>query len=160
MTVVFWTGFFGGFASLMLRTQLFGPQGLGLLVGTLACASAADIFAFFGGSVLGRHQLAPRISPGKTVEGVLIGAVASVLVGWLLVSQLHPFGVGSGLALGVVAAVMAPLGDLAESAFKRQVKVKDSSNLLPGHGGMLDRIDGILFTLPVAFYLFMILHLK
>jgi len=157
--MVLWVGLFGSFASLMLRPADFGPDGLGLLVGTLATAVAADVFAFFGGSLVGRHPLAPRISPGKTVEGVVIGGIAAVLVGALGVARIHPFDPVSGLALGVLAAVIVPLGDLAESALKRLVDAKDSSRLLPGHGGMLDRIDGILLLLPCAYALFSLMRL-
>jgi len=157
--LVMWVGLFGSFASLMLRPADFGPQGLGLFVGTLATAVAADVFAFFGGSLLGRRPLAPRISPGKTVEGVVIGGLAAVLVGAFGVARIHPFDLASGLALGVLAALIVPLGDLAESALKRLVDAKDSSRLLPGHGGMLDRIDGILLLLPCAYALFSLMHL-
>lgn len=157
--LVLWIGLFGGFAALLLRRSEFGPDGLGLLIGVLATAVSADVFAFFGGSLVGRHPLAPQISPGKTVEGVVIGGVAAVLVGMFGVARMHPFDLASGLALGILAAVVVPLGDLAESALKRLVDAKDSSRLLPGHGGMLDRIDGILLLLPCAYALFMLTHL-
>jgi phosphatidate cytidylyltransferase len=160
MVMVVWVGLFGSFAGLLLRHALFGSGGLGLLVGTLLCATAADVFAFAGGSLFGKHKLAPAISPGKTVEGVVIGGVAALVIGALFVPLIHPFTLTAGLAIGIVAALIAPVGDLAESALKRSVSAKDSSRLLPGHGGMLDRIDGILIVLPVAFYLFLSLHLR
>ncbi|MCI2975021.1 MAG: phosphatidate cytidylyltransferase [Ferrimicrobium sp.] len=160
MVMVVWVGLFGSFAGLLLRPALFGSGGLGLLVGTLLCATAADVFAFAGGSLFGKHKLAPAISPGKTVEGVVIGGVAALVIGALFVPLIHPFTLTAGLAIGIVAALIAPVGDLAESALKRSVSAKDSSRLLPGHGGMLDRIDGILIVLPVAFYLFLSLHLR
>jgi CDP-diglyceride synthetase len=160
MVMVVWVGLFGSFAGLMLRQSLFGVGGLGLLVGTLLCTTTADVFAFFGGSLFGKHKLAPAISPGKTIEGVLIGGLATVLVGGLVLPLIHPFTLTAGILIGIAVAIVAPVGDLAESALKRSVSVKDSSRLLPGHGGMLDRIDGILMVLPVAFYLFLSLHLR
>lgn len=160
MVIVVWVGLFGAFAGLLLRHALFGDGGLGLLIGALLCATTADVFAFFGGSLLGKHKLAPAISPGKTVEGVLIGGVAAILVGAFALPLIHPFTLEAGVLIGVASAIIAPVGDLAESALKRSVSAKDSSRLLPGHGGMLDRIDGILIVLPVAFYLFLSLHLR
>ena len=160
MVMVVWVGLFGSFAGLMLRHSLFGAGGLGLLVGTLLCTTTADVFAFFGGSLFGKHKLAPAISPGKTIEGVIIGGVATVLVAGLVLPLIHPFTLTAGLLIGLAVAIIAPVGDLAESALKRSVSAKDSSRLLPGHGGMLDRIDGILIVLPVAFYLFLSLHLR
>ncbi|WP_298344970.1 phosphatidate cytidylyltransferase [Ferrimicrobium sp.] len=160
MVIVVWVGLFGAFAGLLLRHALFGDGGLGLLIGALLCATTADVFAFFGGSLLGKHKLAPAISPGKTVEGVLIGGAAAILVGAFALPLIHPFTLEAGVLIGVASAIIAPVGDLAESALKRSVSAKDSSRLLPGHGGMLDRIDGILIVLPVAFYLFLSLHLR
>jgi len=157
--VVVWVGVLGTYASLIIRRADFGADGLGLLIGVIGCAAAADTFAYFGGSLLGSHQLAPRVSPTKSIEGFLVGAAASILVGALVLPHLHPFTVESGTLLGAVAAFLTPLGDLVESALKREVHVKDSSRLLPGHGGMLDRIDGILFVLPAAYYLFLVLHI-
>ncbi|MHB8189676.1 MAG: phosphatidate cytidylyltransferase [Ferrimicrobium sp.] len=157
--VVLWLGVLGSYGSLILRNGDFGSGGLGLLVGVLLCASAADIFAYFGGSIFGKHRLAPRVSPSKSVEGLVIGAVGAVLVGALLVARIHPFTETTALALGLIAAIITPLGDLVESAMKREVRVKDSSRLLPGHGGMLDRIDGIVFVMPFAYYLFLAVHI-
>jgi phosphatidate cytidylyltransferase len=160
LLMVGWVGLFGSFGGLILRHALFGADGLGLLVGVLLCATGADVFAFFGGSLFGKHKMAPSISPGKTVEGVVIGGVASLLIGGIILPHVHPFTLTAGILLGLVAAIIAPIGDLAESSLKRSVAAKDSSRLLPGHGGMLDRIDGILIVLPVAFYLFLSLHLR
>jgi phosphatidate cytidylyltransferase len=154
-----WVGVLGSFATLLLRPQDFGPSGLGLLLGTLICVVADDTFAFFTGSFLGRHLLAPRISPSKTVEGLFGGAVAAVLAGALIVSHIHPFSPVDGAFLGAVVACFEPIGDLAESALKREAGIKDSSNLLPGHGGMLDRIDGVIFVLPAVFLLFRLLKI-
>ncbi len=154
-----WVGGLGSFGSALLSPSRFGGEGVGLLIGTLICTSAADTFAYFGGSLLGRHKLAERVSPNKTVEGVAIGGVASIAFGALALPHIHPFTIVAGALIGLVVALVGPLGDLAESALKREVKMKDSSRILPGHGGMLDRIDGILFVLPVAYALFMLLRL-
>jgi phosphatidate cytidylyltransferase len=111
-----------------------------------------DTFAYFAGHALGRHKLMPRISPGKTWEGFFGGAVGSVLfaLGARLVlpgldRELSP---GLALAVGLGGAVLGPLGDLAESMVKRAAGVKDSGRIIPGHGGLLDRIDALLFVAP------------
>ena len=110
---------------------------------------ANDTFAYFTGRFLGKRPLAPRISPKKTWEGFWGGATGSLLgalvVKWLFLPKL---GVGAALLVGAGGAVLGPLGDLCESALKRAAGVKDSSRLLPGHGGLLDRIDAVLFVAP------------
>lgn len=119
----------------------------------VAIVWASDIFAYYGGRALGRRRLAPKISPGKTVEGAVIGWIAAVAAGLAvetLVSGRPPAAFAGYVAL---VAVFAQIGDLAESALKRSGGVKDSSRLLPGHGGMLDRIDGLLFAAPVFYVL-------
>jgi phosphatidate cytidylyltransferase len=135
---------------------------------------AGDIFAYFVGKSMGRHLMAPRISPKKTWEGAAASLVASVGVGWLLFHYALPlssallraglierrdgiFGLeqpamGPIILLTVVLNIAAQLGDLVESLIKRGAGVKDSGALLPGHGGMLDRIDALLFAAPVLWY--------
>ena len=110
-----------------------------------------DTGAFFAGHFFGRHKLAPRISPGKTWEGVAGGLVLSVTAALLI--TIRPLGVPWYLAvlLGVLIAVAATVGDLAESLIKRQTHVKDSGQFMPGHGGILDRIDSLLFAVIVVF---------
>ncbi len=118
---------------------------------------AGDIAAYYGGRALGRHRLAPVISPAKTVEGAVAGTVASLVVGLLLARVLiDEADRGSLWVFGIIVlatSIAAQLGDLAESAIKRSAGVKDSSTLLPGHGGMLDRIDSVLFAAPVFYFL-------
>lgn len=118
---------------------------------------AGDIGAYYVGRAFGRHKLAPRISPKKTVEGAAGGAVASVL-GGLAFHRFYALAepVAAVTALALVIAVMGQLGDAAESLFKRGAAVKDSSTLIPGHGGVLDRIDSLLFAIPVT-YVYMLL---
>ena len=117
---------------------------------------AADTAAFFVGHAFGRHPLASRVSPGKTVEGA-VGGVLGGVAGALAVRALGlpglPF--APAAALGVGVAVLGIVGDLVESLIKRWAGVKDSGALFPGHGGMLDRIDSLLFGAPVLYYYFL-----
>ena len=115
----------------------------------------ADTAAYFGGRALGKRQLAPVISPNKTVEGavsaLLAGPIGAVFYGYVVLPRLgSSLGAPGLLALGLVVAAAATLGDLAESALKRECGVKDSSGLLPGHGGLLDRMDSLLWSIPAA----------
>jgi phosphatidate cytidylyltransferase len=130
-----------------------GPWRLGLL---LAIIMASDTAAFFVGSAWGRTKLAPRISPHKTVEGALGGLVGGV-IGALAIRQLGLPGMplGHAVGLGLLVAGLGILGDLDESLLKRWAGVKDSGTLFPGHGGMLDRLDSLLFGAPVLYYYFL-----
>jgi phosphatidate cytidylyltransferase len=130
-----------------------------LLMLPLLVTWASDIGAFFVGRAVGRHKLIPKVSPGKTVEGAIGGVAASVLVAWAFAefvlrdsAQLgfkwFPWGV---IVFGVAISVAAQIGDLFESLIKREAGVKDSSRILPGHGGILDRLDSLFFVLPVSF---------
>src|SRR5207248_1363584 len=114
---------------------------------------AADAFAYFTGLLIGRHKMTPVLSPGKTWEGLAGGTVVAILVPFFALYHQHFLTVGESLALGVVIAVVAPLGDLFESALKRDMGVKDSGHLLAGHGGMLDRLDALLFASVASYYL-------
>jgi phosphatidate cytidylyltransferase len=119
----------------------------------LLAVFASDACAYFTGLVLGRHKLAPTLSPGKTWEGLAGGTIAAVLVPFFALYHQDFLTVGEAIALGVVIAVVAPLGDLFESALKRDMNVKDTGRLLAGHGGMLDRIDALLFASLGSYYL-------
>jgi phosphatidate cytidylyltransferase len=113
---------------------------------------ACDTGAFFSGRAFGRHKLAPAISPGKTWEGAAGGLVAALVMAFALgtlLLRLEPRLTG---ALGLLVAVLAPVGDLGESALKRELGLKDFGGVLPGHGGVLDRFDSLLFTAPVVYY--------
>ena len=119
---------------------------------------AGDTAAYYGGRTMGRHRLAPRISPNKTVEGAVSGAVASAAVGLLLAVRLMEVPPSALLGVSIlVTAVAGQVGDLFESAMKRSAEIKDSSTLLPGHGGMLDRIDSLLFAAPVFYFLLLLI---
>ena len=149
-----YVGGLGGFAGLLLA----GDDGVGLILGVALCAIAYDVFGFFVGSQFGKSPIAPRVSPNKSFEGTLAGMVAAVLVGWLIVSRIEPWSPGKGAVLGLFVAAGAFLGDLCESMLKRDLGVKDFGSLLPGHGGVLDRFDSLLFCLPITYYL--ALHLN
>jgi phosphatidate cytidylyltransferase len=114
---------------------------------------AGDIGAFFAGRMIGRHKLAPRLSPGKTWEGFLFGTAATVFVAFVALYKQDYLSIGESIVLGCVIAVAGPLGDLFESALKRDMQVKDSGRLLGGHGGVLDRLDAPLFAFVAAYYL-------
>ena len=124
-----------------------------LLLAVLATVWLADSAAYFAGKRFGRHKLAPEISPGKTWEGVAGAILASTLYGLALCYFLH---ISRWLIVGLwLIVVLSIMGDLFESLLKRQAGKKDSSHLLPGHGGVLDRIDGLISTLPlVLFYIY------
>jgi phosphatidate cytidylyltransferase len=144
-----YVGGLGGFAGLALGFD----DGVGLILGVVLCVIAYDVFGYFIGSQFGRSPIAPKISPNKTVAGTIAGMLASVAVGLIIVSMIDPFNARRGLALGVLVAIGAFLGDLCESMIKRDLGVKDFGTLLPGHGGVLDRFDGLLFCLPIVFFL-------
>lgn len=152
-----WVGVLGAHAALLLRMP--DNHGMAFLVGAVLVTIAYDTGAYIGGSVLGRHVMAPDVSPNKTWEGLVVGTVVAVAVGALGVGLIHPWNIWSGLLLGVVIAVVAPLGDLAESLVKRDLKLKDMGRILPGHGGVLDRFDAMIFVLPATYYLVTLLGL-
>jgi len=133
-----------------------GAWRLVMLLGTLVIA---DTFAFFVGHALGRRRLAPSISPGKTVEGALGGLVGGI-AGAFLIRQLGlpQLPALDTALLGAAVAAMGIAGDLLESLLKRWAGVKDSGGLFPGHGGMLDRLDSLLFGAPVLYYYFQYLR--
>jgi len=115
----------------------------------LGAVFLGDTGAYFVGKAIGRHKLHPKVSPNKTWEGAVGGLVGSALGGWLLALALDlPIATLPAILHAVVGGAIAQLGDLAESLVKRSFGVKDSGTLLPGHGGVLDRIDGVIFALP------------
>ena len=116
---------------------------------------ATDTGAYLAGVAFGRRPLMPRISPKKTVEGAVGGLLAAALVGWLCAKGFAVFITPLvGALLGLVLGVAAQVGDLVESMLKRDAGMKDSAELIPGHGGVLDRFDSLLFTVPVTYYYF------
>ncbi len=144
-------GYEVGSFHLMVGSWVSLPPGAWWLLTALLGVWGFDAAAFFSGRYLGRHKLAPRISPGKTWEGVVGGLVLSVIA--CVVLTVIPLGVPWYLAilLGLLIGIASTFGDLAESVIKRQMHVKDSGQIMPGHGGMLDRIDSLLFAIIVVY---------
>lgn len=145
---VTWVG--GGLACLLLVRDI--PEDGRLVVfTTLLAVFADDTAAFFVGRLVGRHRLAPVISPAKTWEGFLAGTLAAVAVVFFALYEQDVLTTGESLLLGLAIAIAATLGDLFESAVKRDLGVKDSGHVLAGHGGMLDRMDSLLWAGPTAY---------
>ncbi|MGZ0230580.1 MAG: phosphatidate cytidylyltransferase, partial [Acidimicrobiales bacterium] len=156
MLGISYIGILGSYGALMLKE----PNGIGMLLAAVIVTVAYDVGAFFVGTTVGRSPLS-EASPNKTKEGLVGGGLLAIAaaVGVVGIGGITPFGDVPGgvmpeaLALGLVAAVMAPLGDLFESLMKRDLGVKDMGSILPGHGGILDRFDALLFVLPSTYYL-------
>lgn len=148
----------GGMASylIQLRDLAFGP---GLVLFTFVLVWTNDSAAYFGGRAFGRHPLAPALSPKKTWEGLLAGTIGTVAVALAIVwaaAEMGPLAVAVPspwvvVAVALAVSVAGPLGDLSHSFIKRQFGAKDSSHLIPGHGGVWDRIDSLLFAAPVVY---------
>jgi phosphatidate cytidylyltransferase len=130
-----------------------GFQGLAWIFMVLLLVFCGDTGAYYTGTYLGRHKLCPAISPGKTLEGALGGLLATVAAGLIFrVSVLPQLPLVAAVIFFICIGCVAPCGDLFESVLKRAGKIKDSGVILPGHGGMLDRIDALLFAAPVAYF--------
>ena len=129
-------------------------DGAAWVIFTLLATFAVDTCAYFLGRAFGRHHLSSRLSPGKTWEGAIGGLVGGMAASLLLTFLLQPYGLSWSWAilLGFLIGLFAQLGDLAESALKRHAGVKESGQLIPGHGGMLDRLDSIVFTVVLVYY--------
>ncbi|MFC4666636.1 phosphatidate cytidylyltransferase [Falsiporphyromonas endometrii] len=138
-------------------TNNFTDLRSGMLLTIFILIWASDTFAFIGGSLFGKHKLFPSVSPNKTWEGFITGAISSVviatLVGYYLI-DIPSASIYMWPVLGIVVAATSTWGDLFESNLKRLAGVKDSGHLIPGHGGMLDRIDSALFALPAAYFVY------
>jgi len=146
---IYWIGL--AFAHAELLRQL--PHGNGVLIDLLVGTFLADSAAYLGGRLFGRRPLAPEISPHKTVEGLFCGMLIAVLA--VFVAGLYQpwLTQGDALLLGLAVAVLGPLGDLFESVVKRDAGVKDSGHLLGAHGGALDRLDAVIFTVVAGYYI-------
>jgi phosphatidate cytidylyltransferase len=128
------------------------PHYVGAILGYAMLVSAYDTFAYAVGASIGRHMLAPNVSPSKSIEGAVGATVATLALGGLALPAFEPWTLASGLTMAVITCVVAPIGDLAESMLKRDLAVKDMGFLLPGHGGILDRIDAMLLVAPALYY--------
>ena len=150
-----WVGLFGAFAGLLLA----GPHGVGLLLAAVLPTIGYDVGALFVGRSAGSRPLSPA-SPSKTIEGLAGGMLLAVVTAVLfsvIAGGVTPFNDWQeGLKLGLVVALIAPLGDLAESLVKRDLGIKDMGSIMPGHGGLLDRFDALLFVLPAVWYLVLV----
>ncbi|HEV2872715.1 MAG TPA: phosphatidate cytidylyltransferase [Actinomycetota bacterium] len=125
---------------------------VGALIGYAVLVVIYDTAAYATGVTIGRHPIAPQVSPNKSWEGAIGATVTCLLAGAFLVPLWEPWTPASGLVLAAATCVVAPLGDLAESMLKRDLAVKDMGWILPGHGGVLDRVDALLFMAPVLYY--------
>jgi phosphatidate cytidylyltransferase len=132
-----------------LRDALHGD---GLVIDVLVATFVGDTAAYFGGRFYGRTPLAPLISPNKTLEGLVAGVLAATLVFWAAGLYQDWLSGPHALLMGALVALAAPVGDLFESMIKRDLEVKDTGRLFGAHGGVLDRLDAVLFTIPVAYY--------
>lgn len=160
MFVFVWVGVFGSFAALLLAPGQFPHRhGIAFFLGAIIAAVLDDIGALTVGRWFGRHPFAHDVSPSKTWEGFAGGAVLAIVGSVVITSRIHPWTVDKALVLAIVVAVLAPIGDLCESLVKRDLKLKDMGSLLPGHGGMLDRFDALLFVMPATYYLVRLVHL-
>ncbi|MFZ5974520.1 MAG: phosphatidate cytidylyltransferase [Bacillota bacterium] len=151
--------FYAGLPFIMIFfTVRLQPASYGFIavLTAVACPLNSDVFAFFTGTVFGRAKLSPEISPNKTIEGSAGGVAGSIIAGlilWLWVQKIWGLSIGVEhfIILGILCSVTAQMGDLVASSIKRMAGIKDFGNIFPAHGGMLDRIDSILFTVPVAY---------
>jgi phosphatidate cytidylyltransferase len=147
-----WIGLGLGFVLLLRQMH---TEGRLIAFAVVLTVFAADTVAYFTGRAAGRHPLAPRLSPKKTWEGLVAGVLGGVFVSFIaLYDKRHDYlTVWQAIVLGLVVVTAAVLGDLFESAMKRDLEVKDTGRLLGGHGGMLDRVDALLFAAPAAYFL-------
>jgi phosphatidate cytidylyltransferase len=138
---------------LLLRREHVEPRLLAFTV--LLTVFAADTFAYFAGRLFGRHKMAPTLSPGKTWEGFVVGSLAGLFVAFIALysDRDHYLKIWEAVVLGIVVVLVAVAGDLFESMLKRDMQVKDTGRLLGGHGGVLDRVDALLFAAPAAYFL-------
>lgn len=153
MAVTFFGAFYisVGFAHVLLLRQ---PEafGISLTIVVLLATWTSDTVAYAVGHYLGHRPISPVISPKKTVEGTLAGFLGTIIVVLIAGKSLGWMGSGQFFLLGLVLAIAAPVGDLFESYLKRASHVKDAGTIIPGHGGILDRFDSLLFAAPAAFY--------
>ncbi len=140
----------GGFAYVLLLRSL--EHGMALAILLLACTILNDTFAYFVGRTIGRHKMAPHISPGKTIEGAAGGLVGSIVAALLVRLYSDWLPTRDAIVLGLAIGIVGQWGDLFESTFKRDFRVKDSGRILPGHGGVLDRFDSLLFAGFVGYW--------
>jgi len=135
-----------------------GAGGAGLVLFLVVLTQLNDVAQYCWGKLLGRHKALPTVSPGKTTEGLIGGVLTTTTLAWLLAPWLTPLGAVESLAAGLLIGLGGFIGDVTISALKRDLGVKDSGSLLPGHGGILDRIDSLIYTAPLFFHFVHYLH--
>jgi phosphatidate cytidylyltransferase len=146
---ILYIGFLLSYVSLVRNL----PNGKAWALFLILTVWAGDIFAFSGGSLFGKHKLYPKVSPKKSYEGLVGGIIGSILIAWVFSLLFLPrLGSGSCILLAIGIGILGQIGDFTESMLKRSAQVKDSGNLIPGHGGMLDRLDSFLFSSPFLYY--------
>jgi len=156
-----WIGIFGSYALLLISPISFSNKhGLAYLLGAVILTVTNDTSALFIGRWLGHRPLNSDLSPNKTIEGFVGALVMTLLAGLVILPMISPWSALHGLEVAVVLSFVIPMGDLFESMVKRTLGVKDLGHILPGMGGILDRVDGLLFTLPTMYYLAHILQLR
>ena len=147
ITGIFYVVFFSFHVTLAEQTEY------GILVWLIVItAFGTDIMAYFSGMALGRHKLCPKISPKKTIEGSIGGILGSVILSGLFGYFFAPEVMLHCIFIGILGGIVSQFGDLTASIFKRKMGIKDYGNLIPGHGGILDRFDSVLFTGPMVYY--------
>jgi phosphatidate cytidylyltransferase len=129
-------------------TQIVSTQ---LLIAFFIMVWCNDVFAYVVGSLIGKHKLYQKVSPNKTWEGTIGGLIFTMLAAFIISKFFEVYDLNTWLVLGFIISIFASLGDLIESMIKRQVGVKDSGSIMPGHGGVLDRFDGVIFAIPAVY---------
>lgn len=157
MTTVYALGYLGMIAIIPMQ---YNPNGgsLGLLFYILILTVSNDFIQMFCGKALGKHKIIPKVSPNKTWEGFIGGVIGTTILSAVMAYFLTPFTLAQSVFGGAVLAVFGFFGDVTMSAIKRDLGVKDTSTLIPGHGGILDRLDSLLFTAPLFFHYFAYLN--
>ena len=139
------------FSFFTLISILQKSNGLLALLYIVILVSTMDIFAYFGGKLFGKNKIIPKISKGKTIEGTLIGLFSTIIISFLIKDLMH-FSFTYSLIYGFIISILAFFGDIIESFFKRNIGVKDSGKLIPGHGGLMDRLDGYFLVIPFSYF--------
>jgi len=156
-----WVGVLGSYGILMLSPHTYPDRnGVAFVFGAVVLTICNDVGALFTGRWFGNRPLNAALSPNKTIAGTVGGTIITLLGGAIILPRVSPWTVTHGLEAAVALAIVVPLGDLFESMVKRTLGVKDFGRILPGHGGLLDRIDGLLFALPTMYYLLHVLKLS
>ena len=132
---------------------LQSPNGLFITLYVVILISTMDIFAYLGGKLFGKRKIIPHISKGKTIEGTIVGLLSTIMISYFI-RDLMNFNVIYSLIYGFLIGAIAFSGDLLESIFKRKIGVKDSGKLIPGHGGLLDRLDGYFIVIPFIYFIY------